>query len=294
MAKVKGVRGRVGRWTVEILFWLSMAAVACVGVQVLLLASFRIPSGSMEPEVRAGDYVLVFKPTVGARVFNLFKALEGKRVKVHRLPGWRKVRRGDVTVFHIPCPHGGERMEMHLLRYYIKRCTGLPGDTLEIREGFLHVRGREEAVGCVESQRRVSARDSASFPKEVYHTFPFDSLLAWNIRNFGPLYIPRQGDVLPMNRTHYLLYRRLIAWEGQAHVTYADSTVYLDGQPLRAYRFRKNYYFMSGDYTEDSQDSRYWGLAPEEYIVGKAWIIWKSVDPHTGKWRRERFLKKIG
>ena len=50
---------------------------------------------------------------------------------------------------------------------------------------------------------------------------------------------------------------------------------------------------MAGDRVEDSQDSRYWGLLPEDYIVGKAWIIWKSVDPHTGKFRWERFLKKI-
>lgn len=49
---------------------------------------------------------------------------------------------------------------------------------------------------------------------------------------------------------------------------------------------------MAGDKGENSQDSRYWGgLLPEEYIVGKATFIWKSVDPYTGKYRWERFLK---
>jgi signal peptidase I len=67
----------------------------------------------------------------------------------------------------------------------------------------------------------------------------------------------------------------------------------MNGQPLASYYFQKNYYFMSGDYTEDSQDSRYWGLTPEEYIVGKAAFIWKSVDRNTGKFRWKRFLKKI-
>ena len=50
---------------------------------------------------------------------------------------------------------------------------------------------------------------------------------------------------------------------------------------------------MAGDKGENSQDSRYWGLLPEEYIVGKAAFIWKSVDPYTGKFRWERFFKTI-
>ena len=44
------------------------------------------------------------------------------------------------------------------------------------------------------------------------------------------------------------------------------------------YRFRENYYFMGGDNMENSEDSRYWGLLPEPYIVGVATRIWMSVD----------------
>ena len=50
---------------------------------------------------------------------------------------------------------------------------------------------------------------------------------------------------------------------------------------------------MAGDKGMNSQDSRYWGLLPEEYIVGKAAFIWKSADPYTGRFRWERFMKKI-
>jgi signal peptidase I len=42
-----------------------------------------------------------------------------------------------------------------------------------------------------------------------------------------------------------------------------------------------------------SQDSRYWGLLPEEYIVGRAIRIWKSVDKDTDEFRWERWMKKI-
>jgi signal peptidase I len=50
---------------------------------------------------------------------------------------------------------------------------------------------------------------------------------------------------------------------------------------------------MAGDWVSDSKDSRYWGLLPEDHIVGKAAIIWKSEDIETGKYRWSRFFKKI-
>jgi len=278
---------------IEIVFWCGMALVALVAAQVLLFASFKVPSGSMTPELIGGDNVLVWKPTVGARVFNLFAAMEGKRVNVYRLPGLRKVRRNDVIVFHIPFPNGSDSIRMHMLKYYVKRCVALPGDTFSVRNGFYHVGGYTGTLGNFESQQRVSERDSASFPKEAYHTFPQDSIVRWNIRNFGPLFVPRKGATVVMNRTNYLLYRKLIEWEQLKKLEYRDGTVFLDGRKIESYLFEKNYYFMAGDWTEDSQDSRYWGLAPEEYIVGKVAYIWRSVDRNTGRFRRERFFKKV-
>lgn len=50
---------------------------------------------------------------------------------------------------------------------------------------------------------------------------------------------------------------------------------------------------MGGDNGINSQDSRYWGLLPEEYIVGKVWKVWKSVDPYTDQFRWDRFLLDV-
>ena len=44
--------------------------------------------------------------------------------------------------------------------------------------------------------------------------------------------------------------------------------VWADSTELTSHRFMHNYYFMAGDNVLDSSDSRYWGLVPEEYIVG--------------------------
>jgi signal peptidase I len=50
---------------------------------------------------------------------------------------------------------------------------------------------------------------------------------------------------------------------------------------------------MAGDLIFDSRDSRYWGLLPEEHIVGKAVIVWKSKDERAGKIRWGRTFKKL-
>jgi signal peptidase I len=64
-------------------------------------------------------------------------------------------------------------------------------------------------------------------------------------------------------------------------------------QQLRKCRSQENYYFMAGDCVSESYDSRYWGLLPEDFVVGKVAFIWKSVDPETGKFRWKRFLKPV-
>jgi signal peptidase I len=238
--KTKRILRRLVFRTIDGLYRLSILGAVFVCVQVFLFASFRIPSNSMAPGLHAGDRVLVCKPIYGARLFHLFDAINGERVTIYRLPGIRKVKRNDVAVFHFPYPNRGDKIEMHLMKYYIKRCIGLPGDTLLINNGIYRVKGFDKPVGNVESQQKVAIRQKASFEEGVYRTFPQDSVFGWNIKDFGPLHIPKKGDVLAMNRTHYLLYRKLIEWEQNATLEYKDSLVYMNSQAIASYQFQKN------------------------------------------------------
>ena len=245
----------------------------------------------MEPELTTGDNVLIYKPTIGPRLFNLFASMRNEQTEICRIPGFKKIKRNNILVFNFPHPNNWDKIEMHILKYYIKRCIGLPGDTLSIRNGSFHVEGVQIPLGNIESQKEIAVTEK--FQDGVFHSFPYDSIIDWNIKDFGPLYIPGKGDSITLDRTNYRLYKKLIEWEQQGELQYKDSAVFLKGNPINGYRFRKNYYFMAGDNGMNSQDSRYWGLLPEEYIVGKAWIIWKSVDPYTDKFRWDRFLKVI-
>lgn len=272
------------RYVVDTLFWGCMVVALFVVMQIFLFSSFKIPSNSMEPGLIAGDYVLVNKLIPGARLFNVFASLRGEQVQIVRLPGLREIRRNDVVVFNYPYPNNLDRIEMHMMKYYIKRCLGLPGDSLSIVNGYYRVNGIFEPVGNIEGQELFSVQSNKML-KDVglYWSFPKDSLISWNVKNFGPLYLPRKGDVIDMNRENISIYRKLIEWEtGQK----------LDPR-IVSYTFQKNYYFVAGDRIEDSQDSRYWGLLPEEFIVGKATFIWRSMNPQTRGVRWDRICSRI-
>ena len=276
---------------IDIIFWLCTIIALWFTAQIFVLTSFKIPSDSMEPQLTAGDNILVWKPTIGPRIFNLFASMRNEQTNIYRIPGIKKIQRNDILVFNFPHPNSWDKIEMHILKYYIKRCVGLPGDTLSIQNGFFHVKGIETSLGNMESQNKIATTEQ--FEDGIFHSFPFDSIISWNIKDFGPLYIPGKGDSITLNQTNCRLYKKLIEWEQQGSLQYKDSTIFLNGTPINGYRFQKNYYFMAGDNCMNSQDSRYCVLLPEEYIVGKAWIIWKSVDPYTDKFRWNRFLKVI-
>ena len=95
---------------------------------VLILRSFvvepfQIPSQSMVPTLKVGDFILVSKWTYGIRL----PVLRSKVIDVS-LP-----ERGDVMVFFPP----------HEDRYFIKRVVGLPGDKIQVLNGVLYVNGEQ-------------------------------------------------------------------------------------------------------------------------------------------------------
>jgi signal peptidase I len=228
----------------------------------------------------------------GPRIFTGWGFLNGTDFEMKRLKGYRKVKRNDVLVFNFPYSDW-DKLQIDLNVFYAKRCVAIPGDTFYIDSGIYRVKGVTETLGCLDFQLRVSNTPAENFPPGIYRCFPFHDTFGWNIRDFGPLYVPGAGDAVMIDSLNVYLYKNLIEYETGYPVTVRDGQVFWNGHPIREYVFRKDYYFMAGDYTPDSRDSRYWGLLPEDHIVGKAFVIWRSSDMQTGKWQWKRFFTPI-
>ena len=276
-----------------VLVCLSVSMIIYFLMQTTAVCTFSIPTDSMHPTLLPGDNILVNKTVMGARIFDIWEAAEEKEVGIYRLPGLGKVKRNDVLVFHYPYPRSNDSLSMHLLKYYVKRCIALPGDTMGIEHGHYYIKGIHEPVGNVEAQERIARLDKDAARGIVMETYPWDKYINWTIRDFGPLHVPARGQTVAMDSTAVKLYRKLIEWEQKKPMTRNGNKVYLGDSLIQEYRFRENYYFMGGDNMENSKDSRYWGLLPEPYIVGVATKIWKSVDKYTDEVRWDRVMKKI-
>lgn len=115
----------------------------------------------------------------------------------------------------------------------------------------------------------------------VSYIFPFREEMGWNVDNFGPVYIPKEGDEVKLDSITYYIYERAIkVYEHNPTLEMRNNKVYLEGKEITSYTFKQNYYFMMGDNRHNSADSRFWGFVPEDHIVGKALFTWMSLDPN--------------
>jgi signal peptidase I len=121
---------------------------------------------------------------------------------------------------------------------------------------------------------------------EVGQTFPLDETrYPWSRDNFGPLAIPKKGDVLPLTAQTIAIYRRLIVTYEHNTLEEINGKFILNGKEATSYTTKLNYYWMMGDNRHNSQDSRFWGFVPETHIVGKASLIWFSWNKGP-RWKR--------
>ena len=105
-------------------------AIALV-LRVVIFQPFNIPSGSMKPTLLVGDFLVVSKPSFGYSRASLVYPLT--RIPAHgRILSFAKPQRGDVVVFK-------NRKDGN--KDYIKRVIGLPGDTVQMLGGHLHING---------------------------------------------------------------------------------------------------------------------------------------------------------
>ena len=290
---VKDVLKKILKKILNGILLLVVIIVLTIIMKVFLFATFLIPTPSMAPAIEPGDHIYVNKLLMGPRLYEDWGFLKGEKTKLKRIRGFSKVKRNDVLVFDYPYQtHGKIKQGGNVI--YVKRCVAIPGDTFYIENGFYKVKGVSDGVGYIEKQKELSEREESSFRPEIRKVFPHDTVhYQWTIKDFGPVYVPAKGDNIQIDSMSVILYKHIIEYEADKVISVKNGTVYLGESIIQSYTFRQNYYFIAGDYVLDSVDSRYWGLLPDDLVIGKATIIWKSEDMHTKKYRWNRFLKKI-
>lgn len=266
-AKPMTAKEQIISWTKTILGALLIVMI----VNGLFIQSFVVPTGSMENEVMTGDFVFVNRFVYGGSTPQTIPFLNVP-LPYLRLPGLRDPEKGDVIVFIYP----GDRDEVEAkdFQYYLKRCVAVAGDTLEVREGYVYVNGVKE-----------NFPKNAQFKQNKYYSAESDKLrtfpkgMDFTRDNWGPLRIPKKGDVIPITVDNLNAWRIFIEREGHT-IRQDGQLVRIDDQIADSYTVERDYVFGMGDNRNDSQDSRYWGFVPMENVVGTPLMVYWSWDPN--------------
>lgn len=240
------------------------------GRRVLICDRFVIRGVSMTPTFESGQRVWVWKYLMGPRIYTRFKFEEGEPLRCVRLPGFRRLRAGDIAVFNSPEGWGQSHAVTFQLNYvYAKRCLGAPGDTVGAQKGHYYSTGADP-VGIPAKQEAVlRATPDSVLTGRGLEAGQFAGLHGqWTIREFGPLVVPAKGMTVQLDSVGVQLYAKSICYETGARPEWSHGKAWLEGNPLSEYTFKKNWYFFVGDHVVDSRDSRYLGFVPEEFIVG--------------------------
>ena len=142
-----------------------------------------------------------------------------------------------------------------------------------------------ETKSMMEKLTNVKDVDSLTQMSGVFveYIYPFRKEMPWNVDNFGPLWVPKEGVNISLDANAYWKYDRVIrTYENNPTFEMKDGKFYIEGKEVSTYTFKQDYYFMMGDNRHNSADSRFWGFVPQDHIVGKALFIWMSFDANAG------------
>lgn len=256
---------RVAFWS--IIIWLF--------IRIFIFQIYKVPSASMNNTLKEGDYILVNKLAYGTRIPITPLALpigntyiDWIQIPYFRIPGFTNVAHNDIIVFNFPLD---DDSPIDHRQEYVKRCIGLPGDTIQINNGIVSIDNKkniesENILFIFDAKKNRLSIDSSVYSPTV---FPNSSSIKWNADNLGPLYIPKKGENILLTKKNILLYKRVIEKHENNSMKITNDSVFINNQFRITYSFKMNYYFTMGDNRYNSIDSRFWGFVPENHLIGR-------------------------
>ncbi|NIZ02182.1 signal peptidase I [Thalassospira lucentensis] len=212
--------------TLKTVFWAVLIALL---VRTFAYEPFNIPSGSMIPTLLVGDYLFVSKFSYGYSKHSLpfsLPLIPGRILET-------EPERGDVVVFKLPSDTSQD---------YIKRVIGLPGDTVQVKNGRLYINNKMAERERIEDYILTDGTGRSAAVAQYLET-------------------------LPNGRVHRIL--ELFGDQGPS-----DNT--------EAFTVPEGHFFMMGDNRDNSADSRAFParfrFVPVENLVGRAEFLFYSKD----------------
>lgn len=234
------------------------------GIIVVLVFAFKssildannIPSGSMIPTLKIGDFLFVNKMRYSFRM--PFTEKELFRID--------DPKRGDIVTFIPPATALAQEESRTgiFAKRFVKRVVGLPGDTIRITRKYIDTKDRGRVhFALIEYKEKGSEEFRSYEPKEV----PIGRELS-DLDNLEATQRALFKEVKP-GFEHFIL-------EGFEDDRRAHIFEYCDF--LHGCQIPEGQYMVMGDNRDDSHDSRAWGFVKREDILGKALIIYFSID----------------
>ena len=225
---------------IEVFKTFIIAILIAVFLRSFAYEPFTIPSGSMKPNLLVGDFLFVSKFSYG---YSKYSVPYGRYLPFKGRVFYSEPKRGDIAVFKFP---GDNKTD------YIKRIIGFPGDTVSIKNGLVFVNNKELSklkIGTFEDMHRngylekfdkFQERNSDGKKYIVLDDKEFDGIINPNARE----------NIFDVNNT-------------------------------KNYSVPDDHFFVMGDNREHSSDSRILsqvGYVPKENLVGKASLIFLSIE----------------
>ncbi len=239
------------------------AVILATIIRTFIVQAFKIPTGSMQPTLHGaqyygiGDRILVNKFIYGAKSPTgiLFTNI---KLPYFQLPAMRQPKHGDVIVFTTEGISLLDKEEQN--KDFIKRLVGLPGDKIEIkglRREMLFVQSPYSGeIERIENPIKIYKDDGVYIEGESSRT-------RQKLVN-GPIE-PDEGVILVNGKI-------LDDPEIFKQICYINEGPF--GQRFKSIVVPEKSYFVLGDNSPSSKDSRFWGYVPEENLRGLAFFIY--------------------
>lgn len=159
---------------------------------------------------------------------------------------------------------------------YIYAFQGLTDKTAKEIKGLPQVIDMKEDV-TAKGEAAVYYKDEAKTKIDTTQSiFPINK--PWNQDWYGPVRIPKKGDVVAINSETLPMYQWIISNYEHNSLEKKDGKVFINGKEANQYTIQQDYYMMVGDNRDASLDARFFGFVPEENIVGKPMFTWMSLQ----------------